>query len=519
MAWLVVVVLTIVAAAAAVGGGAFATAGGGPLLLWPQPQSVSLGATTRQVSPAFSFKAQHSSADLQEAFDRYTALIFTHRVKGELGDAPLLNALSVQVHNLTAPLQLGTDESYRLSVPVVGDASLEAETYYGALKGLETFSQLVQYNFSASTYGISQTPWVIKDSPRFPHRGVLVDTSRHFEPMAMLRRIIDSLSYAKFNVLHWHITDIQSFPFQSAKLPRFTMAAYSMSERFSPEDVQDLVEYARKRGVRVMMEIDVPGHAGSWCAGYPEVCPSPQCNMPLDPSSNATWTIMRTLLEELISLVPEGLFHLGGDEVDMSCWTSVPHVAQWIKAHTTDNLGAYRYFVNQAHTMVQAKGRTPINWDEVYANFGTTISNDTIIHVWRNEAYVQNATRDGFRVLVSPDGPWYLDGLSTTWQQMYALEPANGITNHAQAARILGGEACMWGETVDASVIMPTIWPRAAAVAERLWSDVSVNNATTAEPRYAWFRCLLDQRGIEAGPSKNTQARTAPSGPGSCYAQ
>ena len=112
---------------------------------------------------------------------------------------------------------------------------------------------------------------------------------------------------------------------------------------------------------------------------------------------------------------------------------------------------------------------------------------------------MQRATADGFRVLVSPDGPWYLDGLGTSWQDMYLLEPSKGITDPAQLSLILGGESCMWGETVDASVILATIWPRAAAVAERLWSRMTLNDTAAAEPRYAWFRCLLDLRGIEAG--------------------
>ena len=139
--------------------------------------------------------------------------------------------------------------------------------------------------------------------------------------------------------------------------------------------------------------------------------------------------------------------------------------------------------------------------------------------MWNDESVVQSATADGFRVLVSPDGPWYLDALDQKWQTMYLLEPSAGITDPRQLSLILGGESCMWGETVDASVILPTIWPRAAAVAERLWSAQSVKNTTAAEPRYAWFRCLLDRRGIEAGPYLNVNARSAPPGPGGCFKQ
>jgi len=175
--------------------------------------------------------------------------------------------------------------------------------------------------------------------------------------------------------------------------------------------------------------------------------------------------------------------------------------------------------VEKAHALVYGAGRTPVNWDDVYANFGSTIDPQTIIHVWSNEANVAAATKDGFRVLVSPDGPWYLDQLTMSWQSMYLLEPMAGISDPVQQSLILGGESTMWGETVDASLILATIWPRAAAVAERLWSPMNVTSTTAAETRYAWFRCLLDQRGIEAGPYLNQRARSQPSGPGGCYMQ
>ena len=343
--------------------------------------------------------------------------------------------------------------------------------------------------------------------------------------LTVVRRSALSLSLCHSLSLLGHLSDIQSFPWQSEVLPRLSMAAYSATDRYSSADIEDVVEYARQRGVRVMIEFDVPGHAASWCVGYPEVCPSPSCTMPLDPSSNATFALMQSMFNEVTGgrsrggLVPEDLFHLGGDEVDLSCWSQVPRISDWLKANNLTSKDAYRYMVERAHDIVYAAGRTPVNWDEVWKNFGTTIDPNTIIHVWDDEGIVQRATADGFRVLVSPDGPWYLDGLGTSWQDMYLLEPSKGITDPAQLSLILGGESCMWGETVDASVILATIWPRAAAVAERLWSRMTLNDTAAAEPRYAWFRCLLDLRGIEAGPYKNPGAREAPQGPGGCLMQ
>lgn len=413
-----------------------------------------------------------------------------------------------------------------MTVPESGNvATLTANTFYGALHGLETISQLISFNFTSNTFSIDCLPLQVDDAPRFPHRGIMLDTARHFHSIPMIHRFIDSMAMSKYNVFHWHLSDIQSFPYHSAALPRLSMAAFAPTDIYSMSDVVDIVEYARLRGVRTMIEFDVPGHAQAWCVGYPEVCPSPTCQMPIDPSQQATFDLMNTLFNEITGggsrqgMIPEDLFHLGGDEVDLSCWTTTPHVKAWLIANNMTAKDAYRYVVEKAHDMIYSMGRTPVNWDEVWANFGKTIDPNTIIHVWRNEEYVYDATRDGFRVLVSPDMPWYLPHVNTTWKQMYNLEPFNGITNITQQDLILGGEACMWSEWVDDSDLLNTVWPRAAAIGERLWSPRDVNDIATAEPRYANFRCLLNSRGIEAAPYANAQARSAPGGPGPCLKQ
>ena len=492
--------------------------------IWPMPQNVSQGAKLRTVSYPLTIGTYPSFPDLDAAIARFTDVTFQHRATGDPGTESI-TSVEVEVQDINVPLQLGVDESYTLHVSSTYGVTIHATTYYGALHGLETLSQLITYNFTTSVYQIAGAPWSIQDQPRYPHRGVLVDTSRHYQTIPVIKKIVDSLAYSKYNVFHWHLSDIQSFPYQSDVLPLLANAAYSNNDRYSSGDVADIVEYARQRGVRVMMEFDIPGHAGSWCVGYPSVCPSPTCNMPLDPSSPDTFDVMESLFTEITGgssrkgLVPEDLIHLGGDEVDLSCWTQVDRVKQWLSNNNMTDRDAYRYMVERAHGLVYKAGRTPINWDEVWYNFGKTIDPQTIIHVWRDEEYVYNATRDGFRVLVSPDGPWYLDGLQTSWQDMYKLEPESGITDATQKSLILGGEGCMWGETVDASVILPTIWPRAAAIAERLWSPKSVADTAAAQPRYAYFRCLLNRRGIGAGPSGASTARQAPDGPGGCLEQ
>ena len=153
---------------------------------------------------------------------------------------PLLLGLVVSVGSEDeAPPQLGTNESYQLTVGAAGLATLTAQTIYGALRGLETFSQVVGFDFESSVYRVTGVPLTISDAPRFPHRGFMVDTSRHYQPLGMLKRLLDSMAYAKLNTLHWHAVDDQSFPLTVAAFPRLQgLGAYSAQERYTRLDVR-----------------------------------------------------------------------------------------------------------------------------------------------------------------------------------------------------------------------------------------------------------------------------------------
>jgi hexosaminidase len=214
----------------------------GPSNIWPAPQSFTSGPNVLGVSSKFVFVANPAgSPDLLASFDRFQTNSFPHRIlnsEEEDSSVPVLTHLQVNVANLNVSLQLGVDESYTLTIPEDGtDATLTAATYYGALRGLETFSQLVQFNFSSHSYLISGAPWHIHDFPRFPHRGVMIDTARHFLSLTTIHTMIDSMSYAKFNTLHWHIVDTQSFPFESRTYPLLWKGAFSGQERYSQVNI------------------------------------------------------------------------------------------------------------------------------------------------------------------------------------------------------------------------------------------------------------------------------------------
>jgi hexosaminidase len=361
----------------------------------------------------------------------------------------------------------------------------------------------------------------------------MIDTARHFEPLDSIKRIIDSLPYAKLNVLHWHMSDSQSFPLQFHAYPKLWNGAWSAQERYLQTDVADVVEYARLRGVRVFPEFDVPGHAASWCAGYPEICPSVSCTQPLNVANNKTFDVIDAIVKEMtggsaskpgqpsVGVFKDNFFHLGGDEVDTSCWSKTPAIAAWLAAQGMSADDGYAYFAKRAAEIAIKYEHRPIQWSEVYDHFKTKLDKRTVVHIWKSNTNVTEVVANGYQVLLNVGycgDSWYLDNLATKWDAVYSNEPCKGVPD-ALCPMIIGGHGEMWGETVDASDIEQTVWPRLGAIAERLWSPRALTNSANALPRIEAFRCHLNKRGIAAAPVTNKDARASPSGPGSCYRQ
>eukprot|EP01083_Nonionella_stella_P201423 736924_1 len=494
--------------------------------VWPLPTQFTVSNTLNlnvdQSKFQFTQTQSTKSQVITNAFTRYTSLTFPHTPSGSADNSlQTITGLSLTIKDPSdTTLGYGMDESYVLSLTTSGGiGTLNANTVWGALRGLETFSQLVIFNATLNFYQTYVSS--ITDSPRFSHRGILIDTSRHFQSKQSIMNVLDSMSYAKFNVLHWHVTDSQSLPYESLVYPKLWDASYTMYERFIQNDIKDIINYAHGLGIRVIPEFDMPGHAQSWCKGYPEICPSPSCQSPLNPATNATWDLLTGLIGEAAKLFMDDHMHLGGDEVNTNCWTKTPSIETWMQQQGYTPIQALQYFDERVIDIANSNGKTVIDWDEVFSNFEKTLDpKKVIIQVWHSgNSLLPSVVAGGFRGIFSPDPNWYLDSLKTTWEQRYVVEPLQYISNTQQQKLVIGGEGCMWGETVDVSDIQQTIWPTAAAVAERLWSPREINSTTAATPRMEYFRCLLNERGIAAAPPKNAQARSAPPGPGSCYYQ
>ncbi|HET8645694.1 MAG TPA: family 20 glycosylhydrolase, partial [Vicinamibacteria bacterium] len=218
------------------------------------------------------------------------------------------------------PVQaVSEDESYELTVDA-RQARLTAANPLGILRGLETLLQLVR-----EEGGRFVVPAVrISDRPRFPWRGLLIDPSRRWQPVEVIKRTLDGMAAVKLNVLHWHLTEDQGFRIESRVFPRLHEKG-SDGLFYTQDQVRDVIAYARARGIRVLPEFDMPGHSTAWLAGHPELGSAQGpfelirtwgiFDNNLDPSRDEVYAFLDRFLGEMAALFPDAYLHIGGDEV------------------------------------------------------------------------------------------------------------------------------------------------------------------------------------------------------------
>ncbi len=373
---------------------------------------------------------------------------------------------------------LGEDEAYTLDVEPNG-ARLAAETTTGALRGMETLAQLV--HAGASGYEIPAVH--IEDRPRFAWRGLMIDVSRHWMPVGVIERNLDAMAAVKLNVFHWHLSDDQGFRVESKLFPKLQQFG-SDGHFYTQDEIRGVIAYASERGIRVVPEFDIPGHTSSWLAGMPELGSGPGpykierkwgvFEPTLDPSREDVYAFLDAFIGEMAALFPDPCFHIGGDEVEGTAWTKSEHIQAFAKEHgLKTNQDLLAYFSLRVGKIVKKHGKTMIGWDEVLT---PELDSQAIIQSWRGQESLAQAAKKGNRSILSYG--YYLDYLKPA-SYHYANDPLNGAAqalSPAESEHILGGEACMWSEYVSAVTIDSRVWPRTAAIAERLWSPASVKD-------------------------------------------
>lgn len=452
--------------------------------------------------------------------------------------------------DLSAFLHHGVNESYTLSIPSrSATAHLRAETVWGAMRGLETFSQLVWGKPSLVAVGLD-----VWDSPLFPHRGIMLDTSRNFYEVEDILRTIGAMSANKLNVFHWHITDSHSFPLVVPSEPDLAAkGSYGSDMQYSPADVARIVKFGLEHGIRVLPEIDSPGHTGSWAEAYPEIVTC--ANMfwwpagaqwgdrlasepgtgHLNPLNPKTYQVLKNVIQDVVKLFPEPFFHGGADEIIPGCWKTDPSIQSFLAGGKTLS-HLLEMFVNSTLPYILSLNRTVVYWEDVLLDGTIKVDSSflprehTILQSWNNGIKnIKRIVEAGYRAIVSSSDYYYLDcghgdflgndslyddwvnngtggswcGPFKTWQTIYNFDITNGLSL-AEAELVLGGEVALWSEQADPTVLDSRIWPRASAMAETLWSG---NRDETGKKRYAdatdrlnEWRYRMVHRGIGAEP-------------------
>ena len=301
---------------------------------------------------------------------------------------------------------------------------------------------------------------------------------------------------------------------------------------YTQDEVRDLIAYARERGIRVVPEFDMPGHSTAWFVGYPELASGPGpyqierkwgvFDPAMDPTREETYKFLDTFIGEMAGLFPDQFFHIGGDEVNGKEWDANPKIQAFMHAHgLKDNNDLQAYFNQRVQKIVAKHGKTMLGWDEILR---PDLPKSIAIQSWRGPDSLAQAAKQGYRGLLSSG--YYVD-LMWSAERHYLTEPLSGAAANLtpeEQKRILGGEACMWSEYVSPENIDSRIWPRTAAIAERLWSPQDVRDVNSmyqrlADREPAAGRARLDpqfQLRSDASPHCRDERHRRPQSSGRC---
>ncbi len=467
----------------------------------PQPASVQLHSGFLLLDGRFHVQLTgYTEPRLDRARDRFLEHL-TAQTGILFGLEPAGNSPALVIHTdkPSAPVQkLGEDESYQLTIDSAG-ARITAANPLGAMHGLQTLLQRVQ----TTPQGFALPFATITDQPRFPWRGLMIDCSRHFIPLPVIFQNLDAMEAVKLNVFHWHLTEDQGFRIESRVFPRLQQMG-SNGHYYTQQQVREVIAYASARGIRVVPEFDMPGHATSWMVGYPHLgsAPGPYSvetlfgifDAALDPTRESTYRFLDAFLGEMAGLFPDPYMHIGGDESNGKAWRANPRIRAFMKAHgytTTQQLQTY--FETRVQRILARHHKRMLGWDEI---LNPALPKNAVIQVWHGDQFLIEGAQQGHRELYSR--PYYLDHMDTAAEMFQADPiPAAAKLTPAESKLILGGEACMWSEQVTPQTVDSRIWPRTAAVAERLWSPASDRDTNDMYRRLQVESLRLDGEGLD----------------------
>ena len=395
-----------------------------------------------------------------------------------------------------AKLKLNEDESYQL-ISSSKQVQIIANTDLGAIRGMETLQQLLSVDESGYYFpGV-----VINDAPRFSWRGLLLDITLHWMPMEVVKRTLDCMAAVKLNVLHLHLTEDQMFGIESKIFPRLHEVG-AEGNYYTQEEMKEIIAYADQRGIRIVPEFDVPGHCTSWLRAYPELASVKRdyelqryfgvFDPALDVTKEYTYEFLDKLFTEMSQLFPDEYFHIGGDENTGKDWNRNPDIKEYMQKKGMKTYPELETeFIQRLFPILKKNGKKMMGWEEILR---PGVPHDIMIQSWRGPESLDRAAREGYTGVLSAG--YYIDLIQPA-DIHYLIDPipVNTTLTAAQQKLIVGGEATMWTEHVTPETVDSRIWPRTAAIAERLWSASSVTDVDDMYRRLDRTGLLLEGLG------------------------
>ena len=480
----------------------------------PQPRSVAASPATYPLPDRIAIEAVTPP-------ERHVAEFAARFLQSRGIDASIVRSAGAGIALSTDPsLQ---NEAYRLHIGADG-VRMTAAGGAGLYYALQTFEQIAA---ASPPHTVYQTE--VEDAPAYPWRGIHLDVSRHFFPVPVVERYIDLASHYKLNTFHWHLTDDQGWRIQIKRYPRLTQigscrdgteidqdATQIDGKRYcgyyTQDQIRSVVAYAAARYVRIVPEIEMPGHSAAAVAAYPWLtcqpgnykvlqvwgiskqifCPTPR-----------TMAFLKNVLDEVVALFPGTYVHVGGDEVPSDAWQHSAFVRSLMRReHFKSYFAVQGYFTRTMEPHLLARGRRMVGWDEILAG---GVSRTATIMSWRGIDGGIAAARAGNDVVMSPDPELYLDqyqgdpavepqaiGGYETLERVYTFDPMPAGLTPAQQRHILGAQGNLWTEYVPtAQRLFYRLLPRELAIAELTWTPAAKKSWLSFQARmpaqYAWL--------------------------------